>query len=108
MRCYCFNSAQVLRDNGMKAFSAIFCPRTPYYSKGIHLFYRIDEITAAIGQLHMLQEELKTGTLVAPFDKPLLRKLAHFFIYPKSGEPPRKLRIFLDWLRLQIASEGLS
>lgn len=68
----------------------------------------IDGLGVAIGQLHMLQEELKTGTLVAPFDKPLRRKLAHFFVYPKSGEPPRKLRIFLDWLRLQVASESIS
>ncbi|WP_101674644.1 transcriptional regulator GcvA [Alloalcanivorax mobilis] len=67
----------------------------------------MDGLGVAIGQVRMLQSEFKTGTLIRPFQRPLERDLAHYFVLPKGVEPSSKLRIFRDWLRQEIENEEL-
>jgi LysR family transcriptional regulator, glycine cleavage system transcriptional activator len=61
-------------------------------------------VGVAIGQLHLLRNELREGTLVALFDKPFERQLAHYVVWPKHRPLHRKPLSFLTWLRRQIVA----
>ncbi len=59
----------------------------------------MDGVGVAIGQIHLLRNELRDGTLVPLFDAPFQRKLAHYVVWPKNRPLSRKGRSFLSWLR---------
>lgn len=67
----------------------------------------VDGMGIAIGQVRMLQTEFKSGLLTRPFQRPLERDLAYYFVLPKGQEPSPKLRVFRDWLRREIETEAL-
>lgn len=67
----------------------------------------MDGLGVAIGQVRMLQSEFKSGSLIRPFQKPLERDLAYYFVLPKGVEPSPRLRVFRDWLRREIETEDL-
>jgi LysR family glycine cleavage system transcriptional activator len=56
-----------------------------------------------MGQLHLLQNELRDGTLVPLFNAPFERRLAHYVVWPKNRPLNRKGRSFLSWLRKSAA-----
>ncbi|MFC0242228.1 LysR substrate-binding domain-containing protein [Rhodopseudomonas telluris] len=56
-------------------------------------------VGVAIGQIHLLRNEIADGTLVPLFDAPFERKLAHYVVRPKGRPLNRKARSFLNWLR---------
>jgi LysR family glycine cleavage system transcriptional activator len=62
----------------------------------------VDGVGVAIGQINLLKNELKSGTLVPLFDAPFERKLAHYVVWPTNRPVSRKLRSFLSWLRKHI------
>lgn len=61
-----------------------------------------DGVGVAMGQIHMLRNEISSGTLVPLFDAPFERKLAHYVVWPKNRPVSRKLRSFLTWLRKHV------
>jgi LysR family glycine cleavage system transcriptional activator len=58
-------------------------------------------VGVAIGQIHLLKNELNDGTLVPLFNAPFERKLAHYVVWPKNRSLNKKARSFLSWLREQ-------
>ena len=62
----------------------------------------VDGIGVAVGQIHLLRNELNDGTLVPLFNAPFERKLAHYVVWPKNRPLGRKARSFLHWLRGQM------
>ncbi|WP_063695981.1 LysR substrate-binding domain-containing protein [Bradyrhizobium centrolobii] len=62
----------------------------------------IEGVGVAIGQIHLLKNELNSGTLVPLFSAPFERKLAHYVAWPKSKSLNRRARSFLSWLRAQL------
>lgn len=59
----------------------------------------------AMGQIALLRHELATGMLVPLFNRPLVRPLAHYAVWPAGQTPGRNLRLFLGWLDGETASE---
>ena len=51
----------------------------------------------AMGQTRLLAAELRNGTLVAPFARPLRRPLGYFLMAP-SGPEPEQARAFRRWI----------
>lgn len=62
----------------------------------------IEGVGVAIGQIHLLRNEIGSGSLVPLFDAPFERKLAHFVVWPKNRPVNKKMRSFLSWLRKQL------
>ncbi len=61
----------------------------------------VEGVGVAVGQIHLLKNELNDGTLVPLFNAPFERKLAHYAVWPKNRSLNRKARSFLSWLRDQ-------
>ncbi|WP_164937141.1 LysR substrate-binding domain-containing protein [Bradyrhizobium vignae] len=59
-------------------------------------------VGVAIGQIHLLKNELDSRMLVPLFNAPLERKLAHYVVWPKNRPLNRRARSFLSWLRVQL------
>jgi LysR family glycine cleavage system transcriptional activator len=62
----------------------------------------IESVGVAIGQIHLLKNEISSGALVPLFNAPFERKLAHYVVWPKNRSVNRKMRSFLSWLRKQV------
>ena len=52
----------------------------------------------ALGDLNLLQESLRDGVLVAPFDCVLDQGISYFLIYPPQRAEMPKIRLFREWL----------
>lgn len=52
----------------------------------------------AMGQIGILDYEIKNGLLVPLFDAPVERDLAYYVVWQGDEEPPRKVRAFLKWI----------
>ncbi len=52
----------------------------------------------AMGQLNLLQADLRDGKLVTLFDRPLERALSYFVVWPRNAEPNYMGRAFIGWL----------
>lgn len=52
----------------------------------------------AIGQLEMLENELKSGRLVRPFHKPQKTGSAFYVVWPNTSSVSTQTRRFIDWL----------
>lgn len=63
----------------------------------------VEGVGVAMGQLHLLRNEIDDGTLVPLFNAPFERKLAHYVVWPKNRPLNRKARSFLSWLRKSVA-----
>lgn len=57
----------------------------------------VDAMGIAVGQVSMLQTELDSGTLVAPFERPLARA-AGFYLITARGPEPRRVSLFRRWI----------
>ena len=65
----------------------------------------IDAMGLAIGQTSLLRAELETGTLVAPFRRPLARP-AGFYLITARGPEPRRVSAFRKWIQRAVTSEA--
>ncbi|MDB5654874.1 MAG: hypothetical protein JWQ94_2487 [Tardiphaga sp.] len=60
-------------------------------------------VGVAMGQLHLLRNEIRDGTLIPLFDAPFERPLAHYVAWPKHRSLGKKSRSFVHWLKAQVA-----
>lgn len=58
----------------------------------------IDGLGVAIGQIPLLDQELRAGTLIAPFDQVVRRQYAYYLLVPQRDSMPKKVSVFRDWL----------
>jgi len=58
----------------------------------------MEALGIAIGQHHLLQQDLQAGRLVHPFSKPLHTGKAHYVVTPALQRFSPKIRAFKDWL----------
>lgn len=58
----------------------------------------------AIGQRHLLAQDLNAGSLV-PLFEPLERDLGYYAMWLRGKEPPLKARKFLSWLAREVEDE---
>jgi LysR family glycine cleavage system transcriptional activator len=86
----------LLGDNGISFPSSVLTYQAATEGVGV-----------AMGQLHLLRNELRAGALVTLFDKPFERALAHYVVWPKNRPLPRKARSFLTWLRGRMTEFGV-
>lgn len=64
----------------------------------------IDGQGVAFGALSLLQDDLATGRLVAPFDL-TLNDLAYYIIYPSGGLNKPNVKLFRDWLLEEVGRQ---
>jgi len=62
----------------------------------------IEGMGIVMGQLHLLEHDLAAGTLVRPFDRPVVRSLAYYLLIPDNRRHSRKVAAFRSWLRAEI------
>ncbi|MBC7580760.1 LysR substrate-binding domain-containing protein [Tardiphaga sp.] len=67
----------------------------------------MEGVGVAMGQLHLLRNELHDGSLVPLFNAPFQRSMAHYVAWPKHRALGKKSRSFIHWLKAQV-SEFLS
>lgn len=91
-----FDRIDLLGDNGISFPSSVLTYQAATEGVGV-----------AMGQLHLLRNELRAGALVTLFDKPFERALAHYVVWPKNRPLPRKARSFLTWLRGRMTEFGV-
>ncbi|MFM0176505.1 transcriptional regulator GcvA [Paraburkholderia sediminicola] len=60
----------------------------------------------AIGQTHLLKQELASGQLIRPFDLPLRRPLGYYALLPRNSDQA-EARVFLEWLKDEMKLQGL-
>ncbi|PZW42114.1 LysR family glycine cleavage system transcriptional activator [Humitalea rosea] len=58
----------------------------------------IDGLGIAVGQMRLLDQDVRAGLLV-PLFTPVTRALAHYIVWPADRTPNRKGRLFLAWLQ---------
>jgi LysR family glycine cleavage system transcriptional activator len=58
----------------------------------------------AIGQMRLLDDDIKAGILVPLFDRPVERPLGHYVVWPTGRPPDSKGRAFLRWMRTELGS----
>ncbi len=52
----------------------------------------------ALGRTPLVQDDIKRGLLVAPFDVKIKGKMSYYLVYPSSTENDQKLQIIRQWL----------
>ncbi len=52
----------------------------------------------ALGRTPLVQDDIKRGLLVAPFDIKIKGKMSYYLVYPSSTENDQKLQIIRQWL----------
>jgi len=62
----------------------------------------------AMGQTSLLAEEIREGSLICPFNRPLQRPLGYYLLRPKHRPDSRLNSIFRDWLLATINAERTS
>jgi len=87
----------LLSDSGIRFSSSILTYQAAAEGVGV-----------AIGQVHLLRNELNDGTLIPLFNAPFERQLAHYVVWPKNRPPGRKARSFLSWLRKQMDETSIA
>lgn len=60
-------------------------------------------VGVAMGQLHLLRNEIHDGSLVPLFNAPFERPLAHYVAWPKHRALGKKSRSFIHWLKAEVS-----
>ncbi|WP_338663878.1 LysR substrate-binding domain-containing protein [Pararoseomonas sp. SCSIO 73927] len=60
----------------------------------------------AIGQMALLEQDVRAGLLVPLFGLPVRRALAYHAVWPADRPPDRKAQAFLDWLGEEAGVAG--
>lgn len=84
-----------------QAASGIALPRTDptiYDTSVLAYSAAVQGFGLAMGQLRILDEELKSGALVRPFDSPLSTGAGLYIVWPTDKSVSTKSRHFVDWL----------
>jgi LysR family glycine cleavage system transcriptional activator len=68
----------------------------------------INGLGVAIGQVPLLDQELRTGTLICPFDQVIRRPFAYYLLVPQRDSMPKKVSVFRDWLLDEIRQSSAS
>jgi LysR family glycine cleavage system transcriptional activator len=68
----------------------------------------IDGLGVAIGQVPLLDQELRAGTLICPFDQVVRRKYAYYLLAPQRDSVPKKVTVFRDWLLDEVRRSSTS
>jgi len=58
---------------------------------------------AALIPRFFIEDQLKAGTLVIPFEAPFVSPYSYYLLTPKSSSLPRKSALFIDWLLSEFA-----
>ncbi|MFT4504812.1 transcriptional regulator GcvA [Caballeronia sp. 15711] len=66
----------------------------------------IEGMGVVIGQTRLLANDLAAGILVRPFEQPVTRELAYYFLVPENRRHSRKVDAFRSWLRSEIESKA--
>ncbi len=64
----------------------------------------LDGLGVAMGQPAMLETELRSGSLVCPFDRPLRRDLGYYFVVPPNHQDRARIAKVRNWLLEQVAT----
>ncbi len=52
----------------------------------------------AMGQTHLIEDDVQEGRLIRLFDKPMRRELGYYAMWPKELSLSQNLRTFLNWI----------
>lgn len=66
----------------------------------------VEGLGIAMGQVHLLQQEIDRGQLVRPFAKTLLRNLHYWMILPADRRLSPETRRFVNWLLAYAESDN--
>lgn len=93
------------RDWSASQGLAEFHPQPRFEFPSSMLVYRATllGLGLAMGQIPLLDQELRNGTLVRPFGCPTRRDMAYYLLLPEHREPSRKVRLFATWLHSEVA-----
>ncbi len=69
---------------------------------GMAMAAAVEGMGVVIGRRPLVNSYLESGVLVAPFDLTVTSKLAYWLVYPPAMAEARNLRLFRDWLRLEL------
>ncbi|MBT6095596.1 MAG: transcriptional regulator GcvA [Rhodospirillaceae bacterium] len=58
----------------------------------------IEGIGVAMGQVNLLDDAFSAGSLVRPFERPLVRNLGYYALWPERRRVGHGTRRFVDWL----------
>lgn len=75
---------------------------------GVEHFYMLSQAAAsgmgaALIPRFFIEDQLKAGTLVIPFEAPFVSPYSYYLLTPKSSSLPRKSALFIDWLLSEFA-----
>ena len=65
----------------------------------------IEGLGVALGRTHLVESDIRTGRLVAPFDMVLPEDAGYYIVSPETTTDLPKIRLFREWL-LQSATPG--
>ncbi|MGC3987417.1 MAG: transcriptional regulator GcvA [Pseudorhodoferax sp.] len=65
----------------------------------------LDGVGIAVGQTALLRHELEEGRLVRPFDRPLARREAYYFLRPRLQRESHTMESFRGWLLAAAQTE---
>lgn len=63
-----------------------------------------DGLGVAMGQIHLLEAELKAGTLVIPVQCKLQTRSSYFIVHSKQAEHDERVTILRDWIIAEAAT----
>ncbi len=64
----------------------------------------IDGLGVAIAQQAFVLDELRTGRLVAPTDRPLATEFGYYLVYPREKARQKKVRLFQSWITTEASA----
>lgn len=89
--------AEWLRAKGVEGTGGIYGPCFEHFSMMIQAAR--DGMGLAVVPKIYIEDELHTGSLVAPFGAPVKSRRGYYVVYPESKATQRKVIVFRDWLR---------
>lgn len=87
------------------AAGASFTPKNRLLFENSSLAYEgaLMDLGVAIANLHFVQDQLRAGTLIAPFKQGFKTGESYYLTWPIDEPPSSPLLKFLDWVRSQIS-----
>lgn len=73
------------------------------HDPGLALQAAVDGLGVAMGYVELAQRELASGRLIAPFEKHIAHPWSYYVVTAKGKVDNRKVSVFKDWLRKEVA-----
>ncbi|WP_120498232.1 LysR substrate-binding domain-containing protein [Kiloniella sp. EL199] len=87
----------IVRENIKLSKSLV--PSQSYTDSNLTIQAAVNGEGFMLGRSILINEEIKRGTLIAPFKRKQISDWPYFIVYPKMHHPPRNpLRSFINWL----------